>query len=71
MHILRVFHAHRLLWCLGLLGVLAWSSGCDSGAPVSEIQSERGAEKGKADMEARIKAYGTAGVPKPEMPKKR
>jgi len=71
MHILRVFHAKRLFWCLGLLGVLAWSSGCDSGVPVSEIEAVKDGEKGKAEQEARLKAYGTPSNPKSPMPKRR
>lgn len=70
MHILRVFHSKRLLWCLGLLGALAWFSGCDA-TPQQEVQSVTDGEKGKAEKEARQKAYGTAGMPKTEMPKRR
>jgi hypothetical protein len=72
MGILRVFHAKRLVWCLGLLGILVLSSGCDGGgAPVGEIEAAKGGERGEAERQARLKAYGTANQPKSEMPKKK
>ena len=71
MHILRVLHAGRLLWCLGMIGVLACSGGCDSGAPIAEIEASTGGEHGKAEQDARIKAFGASGQQKTEMPKRR
>jgi hypothetical protein len=68
MRILHAFRAKRLLWCLGLLGMLAWSSGCDSGAPIADIEASKGGERGAAEKDARSKAFGTTGTPKTEKP---
>jgi len=68
MHIRRVFHSTRLLWCLGLLGLLAWTSGCES-SPTAQVEAAKDGEHGKAEQEARLKAYGTTSAPKTQMPK--
>lgn len=73
MHILRVLHSKRLVGGLALLGALALTSGCDSsgGPPVKEIENAKGGEHGEAEKQARLKAFGTAGMPKSEMQKKK
>jgi hypothetical protein len=30
MHIMRIFHAKRMVLCLGLIGMLAFAGGCSS-----------------------------------------
>jgi hypothetical protein len=54
-----------------MIGVLACVSGCDTGVAVREIEASTGGEHGKAEQDARIKAFGTTGQPKTEMPKRR
>jgi hypothetical protein len=71
MHILRVFYANRLLWCLGLLALFVWTSGCES-SPTAQVEAAKDGEYGKAEREARLKAYGTTSSPKTtDMPKKK
>ncbi len=71
MHMLQVWHSKRVIGCLGLLGALTLSSGCDSSAPpVNEIQAAKNGEHGEAEKQARLKAYGTANQPKSELPKR-
>ena len=54
---------------LGFIGFLALLSGCDSGVPQSEIEEITDGSKGKAEAEARQKAFGTTtGVPKSQKP---
>jgi hypothetical protein len=54
---------------LGIIGFLAVVSGCDSGVPPSTIESITDGSPGKAEAEARQKAFGTTGLPKSQKPK--
>jgi hypothetical protein len=49
---------------LSILGFLALASGCDSGVPPSEIESITDGTPGKAEADARSRAFGTTGQPK-------
>jgi hypothetical protein len=53
-----------------IFGFLALVSGCDSGVPQSEIDEIKDGSKGKAEAEARQKAFGTTGRPKSQKPKR-
>jgi hypothetical protein len=74
MPIVRVLHKNRKLLGLGLLGLLAFTSGCDSGGNVGESNvtpttPPPGAMTGDAVKDARLKGLGTTGdpgKPKPE-----
>ena len=46
---------------LSIFGFLALVSGCDNGVPPSEIEEIKDGSKGKAEAEARQKAFGTTG----------
>jgi hypothetical protein len=55
---------------LGIIGFLAVVSGCDNGVPPSTIESITDGSPGKAEAEARQKAFGTTGLPKSQKPKR-
>jgi hypothetical protein len=68
MPIVRVLHKNRKLLGSGLLGLIAFASGCDSGGNVGEsnVTPETpppGARSGAGESEARLKGLGTTGVP--------
>lgn len=63
MQVLRIFHATRLVLSLGLVGLLAMASGCSDPNPVTAMGPEAAATKGKAQQEAREKAFGKGGAP--------
>jgi hypothetical protein len=54
---------------VSVFGFLALVSGCDRGVPPSTIESITDQAPGKAEAEARKRAFGTTGQPKTEMPK--
>ena len=54
---------------LSIFGFLALVSGCDSGVPPSKIESITDQAPGKAEADARKKAFGTTGAPKSEKAK--
>ena len=54
---------------LSFFGFLALVSGCDSGVPPSEINSITDGAPGKAEADARKKAFGPTGQPKTEKAK--
>jgi hypothetical protein len=56
---------------LSIFGFLALVSGCDSGVPPSTIESMTDQAPGKAEADARKRAFGTTGQPKSEPPKSR
>jgi hypothetical protein len=51
---------------LSVFGLLALVNGCDSGVPPSEINSITDQAPGKAEADARKKAFGPTGQPKIE-----
>jgi hypothetical protein len=51
---------------LGIVGFFTLASGCDSGVPPSQIESVTDQAPGKAESDARQKAFGTTGQPKSE-----
>ena len=54
---------------LGIFGFLALVGGCDSGVPPAEIDSIKDGSPGKAEADARKRAFGTTGEPKSAKPK--
>ena len=56
---------------LSLFGFLALVSGCDSGVPPSTIDSITDGAPGKAEADARKRAFGTTGQPKSQKVKPR
>jgi hypothetical protein len=70
MHVLRFFHARRMVLCLGLLVLAVWANGCSDADPVASMGPEAAQQKGKAMVEARERAFGKGGAPtgKPTMP---
>ncbi len=63
MHLLRILHATRLFLCLALLALAALASGCSESNPVESMGTEAAQAKGKAQQEAREKAFGKGGTP--------
>ena len=53
-----------------IFGFLALVSGCDSGVPQSAIEEIKDGSKGKAEADARQKAFGTTGLPTSQKPKR-
>ena len=62
MQVLRILHATRLGLSLGLVSLLASASGCSDPDPVAAMGPEAAAAKGKAQQEAREKAFGKGGA---------
>jgi hypothetical protein len=56
---------------LSIFGFLALVSGCDNGVPPSTIESMTDQAPGKAESNARQRAFGTTGQPNPEKSKPR
>jgi hypothetical protein len=56
---------------LSVFGFLALLSGCDSGVPPSTIDSITDGAPGKAEADARKRAFGTTGQPKSDKVKSR
>jgi hypothetical protein len=70
MRIVRIFHDNRLVFCLGLIGLLALASGCDGGDPNSKTVGEPTTPaQQSAEKDARVKAYGPTGVTTKAQPK--
>ena len=65
MQIVRVLHENRKLVAVGLLGLLAWTSGCDGSGGESNVApaTPPPGASGKEISEAMKKAYGPAGNP--------
>jgi hypothetical protein len=71
MHVLRFLHATRVFFCLGLLSLAALATGCSESNPVESMGKDEAQAKGKAQMEARKKAFGNGGyTTKPSAPAK-
>jgi hypothetical protein len=71
MHVLRFLHAMRVFLCLGLLGLAGAATGCSESNPVESMGKDEAQAKGKAQMEARKKAFGDSGyTTKPAAPAK-
>jgi hypothetical protein len=70
MRLLRYLHARRIVFSLGLLGLLGLASGCSDPDPVAALGKEGAEAKGKAQMEAREKQFGKGGVPSGKPQKK-
>ncbi len=66
MRIVRVLHENRKLVAVGMLGLLAWTSGCDGSGGGSSGPGEAPppGQSGKEISEAMKKAYGPTGIPK-------
>jgi hypothetical protein len=69
MNLLRLIAGNPRKFCIGLLGVLAWTSGCDgvgwsNPAPVAPPPGA----SAKDIQDAMKKAYGPKGIPKPTRP---
>jgi hypothetical protein len=73
MRIVRVLRANLRALCSIFVGIglLALASGCGSGDSSAEVQAaaSSGGERGEAEKQARLKAYGTTGMPKTEKAK--
>jgi hypothetical protein len=65
-----VLYTRRALLATGLVGLAACATACDGGVPPAEIEEIKDGSKGKAEAEARLKAFGTTGTPKSEQPKR-
>ena len=63
MRLLRLLHARRIVFSLGLLGLLGLASGCSDPDPVAALGKEGAEAKGKAQQEARQKQFGPSGAP--------
>ncbi len=63
MRMLRFLHARRLALCLGMLGSLAFASGCGDQNPVTAVGTVEAKARGEAQQKAREAAYGKGGVP--------
>jgi hypothetical protein len=63
MRLLLLLHARRLVFSLGLLGLLGLASGCSDPDPVAALGKEGAEAKGKAQQEARQKQFGPSGAP--------
>jgi hypothetical protein len=66
MRMLRFLQARRLVFGLGLLGMLFLASGCGDSNPVTSIDPSEGKAKGEAQQKAREAAYGKGGIPPSE-----
>jgi len=66
MRSVRVLHANRKLVAVGMLGLLAWTSGCDGSGGGSSGPGEAPppGQSGKEVSDAMKNAYGPKGVPK-------
>jgi len=66
MRIVRVLHENQKLVAVGMLGLLAWTSGCDGSGGGSSGPGEAPppGQSGKEISEAMKKAYGPTGIPK-------
>jgi hypothetical protein len=69
MQLLRVFHAKRVVVCLGLLGSLALASGCGESNPATSVSDDEAKAKTQAQRDALKNAYGPGG-PTGARPKK-
>jgi hypothetical protein len=70
MHIVRILHANRMVRALGLLGLLALLSGCDSVDPSPKAAGQpTSQEQQDAERQARLKAYGKTTIPGKTAPK--
>ena len=63
MQVLRILQARRLVLSLGLVTLLASANGCSDPDPVTAMGPEAAQAKGKAQQEAREKAFGKGGAP--------
>jgi hypothetical protein len=64
MNIVRMLAGNRREFCIGLLGLVALVSGCGDGASTLPPVAPGGLKPGEAEAKARMKAYGTTGMPK-------
>jgi len=66
MRIVRVLHQNRKLIAVGMLGLLAWTSGCDSGGGGSSgtAVAPPPGQSAQDVQDAMKKAYGPSGIPK-------
>jgi hypothetical protein len=63
MQLLRVFHAKRVVVCLGLLGSLALASGCGESNPATSVSDDEAKAKTQAQRDAMQNAFGKNGAP--------
>ncbi len=63
MQVLRFWSGVRTISCVGLVGFLALASGCGDSNPVTAVGAEEGKKIAEAQLNARLAAYGKAGIP--------